>query len=173
MYRICKKTCLKLHQQPKYKYNLMDRLWRRTTLTLINTDGQQLSEEEITFREDTTLKELITSLLAVQEGELETVNIQQKCGSSVLVTIKDTLQLAKDNGNYVITVKYKSLEPFDNSSFDSQESWSKNSQDELITMPELSKGKTSSPDEDLSKIYGAFAVRPPKVATFAGADIFC
>ena len=32
--------------------------------------------------------------------------------------------------------KYKSLEPFDNSSFDLQDSWSKNSQDEHITMRE-------------------------------------
>ena len=134
----------------------MNRPWRRATLSLINTDGRQLSEEEITFREDTTLKELINSFLEVQDGELEHVNTQQKCGSSVLVTIKDILQLAKDNGNYVITVKYKSPEPFDNSSFDSQESWSKNSQDELITMPELPKGKLSSPDEDLSNIFTVY-----------------
>ena len=88
----------------------MNRPWRRATLSLINTDGRQLSEEEITFREDTTLKELINSFLEVQDGKLETVNIQQKCGSSVRVTIKDTLQLAKDNANYIITVKYKSPE---------------------------------------------------------------
>ena len=133
----------------------MDRPRRRATLTLINTDGQQLSEEEMNFSEKTTLKELITSLLEVQDGELETVNIQQKCGSSndVLVNIKDILQLAKDNGNYIITVKYKSPEPFDNSSFDSQESWGKNSQEELITMQELPKAKLSSPDENLSKIF--------------------
>ena len=132
----------------------MDRTWRRATLTLINTDGQQLSEEEMKFSEKTTLKELITSLLAMQDGELETVNIQQKCGSSVLLTIKDTLQMAKD-GNYIITVKYKSPEPIDNS-FDSHGSWSRNSQEELTTMPELSKEKLSSPDEDLSKIFTVY-----------------
>ena len=138
----------------------MDRPRRRATLTLINTDGRQLSEEEMNFSETTTLKELTTSLLEVQDGELETVNIQQKCGSSddVLVNIKDTLQLAKDNANYIITVKYKPPEhlTFDNSSFYLKESWSKNSQEELITMPELSKEKLSSPDEDLSKIFTVY-----------------